>query len=60
MVKQMNGEYKIRDERLKELASKAVSMKKHIKFELSHIPRESNKEADKLSKEGSKRGGNLI
>ncbi|MCE5299582.1 MAG: ribonuclease HI family protein [Spirochaetia bacterium] len=60
MVKQMNGEYKIRDERLKELASKAVSMKKHIKFELSHIPRESNKEADKLSKEGSKRGGKLI
>jgi ribonuclease HI len=59
MVKQLSGEYKIRDERLQELAKEVAEHKKTVKFTLTHIPREKNKEADKLSKEASKRGGNI-
>jgi ribonuclease HI len=59
MVKQMCGEYKVRDEKLKELVAQACASKKHIKFTLTHVPREKNKEADKLSREGSKRGGDI-
>jgi ribonuclease HI len=59
MVKQLCGEYKVRDEKLKELVQRAVAARKHIKYTLTHVPREKNKEADKLSKEGSKRGGDI-
>ncbi len=59
MVKQLSGEYKVRDEKLQEFVKTALTFKKDIRFEVTHIPREKNKEADKLSKEGSKRGGNI-
>ena len=49
IVKQLNGEYRIKNEGLKPLYEKVSSLKKHfnsIKF--IHIPREKNKLADKL------------
>lgn len=54
MVKQINGVYSIKNERLKELAAKAVSLIRTFdSFNFQHIPRDKNKLADKLSKEGS-------
>jgi ribonuclease HI len=51
VVKQLNNEYRVKDPEL-------VLLKKHvdrlcvgIKVSFEHIPREKNKEADKLSKE---------
>jgi len=46
---QINGEYKVKNEKLKELFTKAKELIKKIKnFSITHIPREKNKEADKL------------
>jgi ribonuclease HI len=59
VVKQMSGEYKIKNEDLRVLAMKAQSYKKKIKFELEHIRREGNGEADDLAKAASKRGEGL-
>ena len=59
LVKQISGEYKVRDEKLQGFVKQALAHKKSIEFTVTHIPREKNKEADKLSKEGSKRGGNI-
>lgn len=59
VVKQMSGEYKIKNEDLKVLAMKAQSYKKKIKFTLEHVRREGNCEADDLAKSASKRGGKL-
>jgi ribonuclease HI len=56
IIRQMNGEYKVKDEKLKPLKRKADSLciGLHVKFE--HIPREKNEEADVLSKEAAERG----
>jgi len=59
IVKQVSGEYKIKDEKLKEIHAQIRELSKEVKFTLSHIPREQNSEADKLSKEGAKRGDKL-
>lgn len=59
VVKQMSGEYKIKNEVLRELAHKAQSYQKKIKFTLEHIRREGNGEADELAKSASKRGEKL-
>ncbi len=54
MVKQLNGEYSVKNEKLKTLYNEAVQLIKQFdKFKLSHIPRNQNKEADSLSKQGS-------
>ena len=53
IVKQVNGEYKVKNERMQKLNNKAVSLfAKFDSWSLSHIPREKNSAADKLSKEG--------
>jgi ribonuclease HI len=55
MVKQINGIYSVKDEKLKQLYNEAIKLIKRFKsFKLEHILRDKNKEADKLSKEGSK------
>lgn len=49
LVKQFNGEYKIKDEKLKELMSIIkTEAKKFKKITFTHIPREKNKIADKF------------
>lgn len=50
VVKQLNGEYKVKDQNMKELFEKTIGLFKNFKrFEIRHIPREKNKEADKLA-----------
>ncbi len=54
MVKQINGIYSIKNEKLKGLAAKIMHLITTFdSFVLKHIPREENKLADKLSKDGS-------
>ena len=49
VVCQLNGEYKVKDPGMKELFEKAVTVLKNFKsFEIKHIERAKNKEADKL------------
>lgn len=49
IVKQMNGQYKIKDSTLKVLAEQVLRLKNYFeKVTFKHIPREQNAEADKL------------
>ncbi len=50
VVKQLNGEYKIKNEKLKNISSKIFSILKGlgIKTSFTYIPREKNREADAL------------
>ncbi len=59
MVKQLSGEYKVKNEGLKPLFMKALAHKKKIKYSVGHVRREKNTEADKLAKKGSERGKRL-
>jgi len=53
MVKQIKGEYKVKNEGLKPLYFHAKELiKKLKKFEIEHAYREENKHADKLANEG--------
>ena len=50
VVKQINGEWKVKDIMLKDYWNKIQGHLKHIpKWELSHVPREENQEADDLT-----------
>jgi formyltetrahydrofolate-dependent phosphoribosylglycinamide formyltransferase len=49
MVKQINGEYKVKNENLRELYNQCLDLLAEIKsWQITHIPREKNKLADKL------------
>ena len=54
MVRQINGEYKVRDEGLKKLYRKTLRLleRKSFAFELKYIPREQNRDADRLANSG--------
>jgi ribonuclease HI len=54
MVKQIKGEYKVRDEGLKVQYARVRELLKSapFTFSISHVPRAQNKEADKLANEG--------
>ncbi len=48
-VKQLSGEYRVKDEGIRPLFEKAVgALKNFDSFEIKHIDRSKNKEADKL------------
>lgn len=50
VAKQVNGEYRVKNSDIKPLFERAVdSLKNFKKFELRHIARSENKEADKLA-----------
>lgn len=50
MVKQIRGEYRVKDPTLKLKWAEAVSLLKKFKsFTISHVPREKNKRADELA-----------
>jgi ribonuclease HI len=60
MVKQLNGEYKVLDEKIQQLFLKVWNLRtefKRIKFAL--IPREQNKEADRLVNEALDGAGSI-
>ena len=49
VVKQLNGEYRVKNADIKPLFDKAVALLKNFKsFEIRHIDRAKNKDADKL------------
>ncbi len=49
LVKQLNGQYKVKSEQLRPLFRQAVHLLKQFKSsKIIHIPREKNKQADKL------------
>ena len=55
VVKQINGEYKVKNDRMQKLYGKAISLFENFNsWSLAHIPREKNTIADKLSKDGMK------
>ena len=50
LVRQMRGEYKVRNAALMELYQKAKAMIRELDwFQVQHIPREQNREADRLA-----------
>jgi ribonuclease HI len=53
IVMQVTGEWKIKEPRLRELYEKVQEAKKRVPFELriKHVPREENKDADRLVNE---------
>lgn len=51
VIKQLNNEYKIKSERLLPLYQKIIELKREfVNIEFKWVPRELNKEADKLSR----------
>ncbi len=53
MVKQIRGEYKVKNIQLKLLFTEAQSLFKNLpSWEIMHVPREENKEADLLANKG--------
>jgi ribonuclease HI len=54
MVRQMNGEYKVKDQEILKLRHKIEALLKRCSFEVEirHIPRSENTEADKLANLG--------
>lgn len=57
VVKQLNGLYKVKNEKLKPLWEKAVELLRHFPdYKVSHVPREMNAEADSLARKAVKRG----
>ncbi len=58
IVYQLNGQYKVRNQQLKPYYDKVLVLKsKFRKFSITHIPREMNSEADKLTNGTVKRRG---
>ncbi len=52
IVRQMNGRYRVKNANLKPLYQKTTELKSRLKrFTITHIPRNLNKEADKLASE---------
>ncbi|MCX5679167.1 MAG: ribonuclease HI family protein [Candidatus Omnitrophica bacterium] len=50
IVKQLKGEYRVKDDGMKELFRRTLEVLKDFKsFEIKHIDRSKNKEADKLA-----------
>jgi len=57
MVKQINGEYQVKNERMKKLYGKAMNaLRQFPEWTLEHVPRERNRRADQLSKQGILQG----
>lgn len=57
MVRQMNGVYKVKNERLKPLFAEAKALAAQLpRFRIVHVPREENREADRLANEAMDRG----
>lgn len=57
LFNQIEGRFKVKDCKLKERFKKVTELlQKFPNFELKYIPREENKEADRIAKEASGRG----
>lgn len=50
LVRQLTGQYRVRDEKLKKLHDKAVSLLRRFEaYRMIHVPREQNRMADRLA-----------
>lgn len=50
MIKQLNGEYKVKNPDIKVIYEQVISLKKSFaRIKFTHVPREQNKRADKLA-----------
>jgi ribonuclease HI len=50
LVRQLNGEYRVKDEKLKILFERATSLLRQFeRYRILHVPREENKLADRLA-----------
>lgn len=50
LVRQVTGQYRVRDEKLKKLHGKAVSLLRRLDaYRIIHVPREQNRMADRLA-----------
>ena len=57
VVRQMTGEYRVKNEKLKPLFLEARRLSGGIpRFRIAHVPREENREADRLANEAMDRG----
>ena len=57
MVKQIKGQYKVNHPALKELHGKATRMIDDLEaFEINHVLREKNRDADRLANQAMDRG----
>ena len=53
LVRQLNGEYRVKDEKLKVLSQRAASLLRRFDaYRILHVPRELNKLADRLANRG--------
>jgi len=53
LVRQLNGEYRVKDEKLKVLYQRAVNLLRRFDgYRILHVPRELNKLADRLANRG--------
>lgn len=53
LVRQLNGEYRVKDEKLKALFQKAIEVLRQFDaYRIVHVPRESNRAADRLANRG--------
>jgi ribonuclease HI len=53
LVRQLNGEYRVKDEKLKVLFQRAVTLLRQFEdYRILHVPRELNKLADRLANKG--------
>jgi ribonuclease HI len=60
-VKQVKGQYKVKNEGLRPIFDSVIKLLKHFKkHKISHVPREQNELADRLSKQGVKPGAEPI
>lgn len=48
-VRQINGEYRVKNEGLKGLHTEAKALLEQLRWQIRHVPREQNKEADRLA-----------
>lgn len=56
VVNQINGVYKVKNTGLKPLFSEVKGLLEGINYQMRHIPREENKDADMLANEGIDKG----
>ena len=53
LVRQLNGEYRVKDEKLRRLFDQAMNLLKQFdRVRIVHVPRELNKHADRLANKG--------
>jgi len=57
LVKQITGEYQVKNPRMQTLCGKAMNVLQHLpEWRIEHVPRERNKRADQLSKQAVLQG----